>query len=782
MLRRLAPGEHEYDLCIIGAGPAGLTVAAELAYSGLRVCVLESGEEKRGPFADALKEVLNEGLAIKPESRVRALGGASLTWNGRSARLDPIDFESRPWSPGWPFGREVLEPLEVRAGAYRFPAVDEFLRSEGPEGEPRGWRHLQEKVFVMTLPTYRYGSLKYLFDRAGFDLAMGATVVRLEVESGRVVSAVCRSEGGAESRVRARAFVLAAGGIENPRLLLNSNLGNEHDQVGRYFMNHTKCHSGYWCLSRRLPLRSLYTPQTEGPRMNYLGLRLTEEFQRAHGLLNSYVGFEPRLGFVQRVACALGRRILPPSTDLLRSMSRPRTVRLSWHIDMEPQAENRVVLGEKRDAFGMPMASVRHRLSSRDMDTIRALWKELGDDVGRNGLGHLSGSPEEVIADLTIDASHHLGATRMGRDPVTSVVNTDCRLHTVENLFVAGSSVFPTAGCANPTMTIVALALRLADHLGELLGARRAETAAPGGRKRIVIIGAGRRVSEDVVPALESLGDAFEITGLYARSPGAVFGRRRRYDVRPLQESTANLKEADFVYLAVPRGAVVKALKNLAPTPRAELVIDTPTPLSRDFLQALRRFRKVHVAEDSACLPWLDAVRAWYGKKSQAGPREIDCDRSVFRYHGIALLKVLAGTPGAPARVRSGRRRGRVLRLRVGDARARIVQDRDYAKGKLTLDGSEIRLLCAGESCTGFEIEGTQSSLTPDESILMGGVLPGDTVVTRMLHLKRVGLARMLAMAARGEDPWPLAEGINDARVDHMLQRFRIFLRLGTSR
>ena len=145
-----------------------------------------------------------------------------------------------------------------------------------------------------------------------------------------------------------------------------------------------------------------------------------------------------------------------------------KTIRLRNFMEMEPDPENRVLLGEEKDACGQPVPVVRHRCSELDRRSLVALHETLVDEVARNDLGQLiSRLHEEDPWPIDLDASHHMGTTRMGDDPRNSVVNSDCRLHAIDNVYLAGGSVFPTSGCANPTFTMVALSIRLAEHLGE---------------------------------------------------------------------------------------------------------------------------------------------------------------------------------------------------------------------------------------------------------------------------------------------------------------------------
>src|SRR3989344_1672648 len=321
-----------YDLCIVGAGPAGLAIAAELAYRGLKICILESGTEKRSVYADALKEVESEGLPIKPNSRERVLGGASSTWGGLSALLDEVDLEQ------WPIQAAELAPYLAALGAYRFPHPEEF---KDKKGELRLRSPLEEKTFVAVRPPYRFAVLRSIFNREGVDLYTDATVVQVVHNAGEVTQLLCKTSAGGTFEVRAKTFVLAAGGIENPRLLLVSDIGKELP-VGRYFMNHPKGYAGLLHLSEPLSAKSSYLNQVNGSRIMYAGLRLSPDYQQEKGLGNSYVGLEAHLPHLfARAWYKLTRHT--------------HTVRLRWFSDMEPQKENRVLLSERRDAFGVPL-------------------------------------------------------------------------------------------------------------------------------------------------------------------------------------------------------------------------------------------------------------------------------------------------------------------------------------------------------------------------------------------------------------------------------------------
>lgn len=542
---QLAP----YDVCIVGSGPAGMTVANELADTGLRICILESGQLRFTKHGDTLRTVTSEGIPIKSYSRERVLGGASTTWSGLASPLDPIDFEPRPFLrySGWPIARDTLLPYYERAvTGYGFPPLELF--------EPEGfgsikahddrrfcWTALEEKTFLAAIKPQNFGQLwQHIFERSNMDLYLDATLIQLESEvpaaedskALRIARGVVRTSTGDTVVVEATIFVVATGGIENARILLNSRdlcphgLGNEHDQVGRYFMNHPKDPHGLIRLTQ--PLRELpyYFGCLYQGYAGYGGLRLHETVQQEKACLNAYVRFEPLFPwsdnrgvealiffvkhskfFLNKWKARAQEKIVsvrdyaetgddtPLQNDRksaldwimlvvallvhfpmvvryvfarLRAGAHPliHVIRLRNFMEMEPDPDNRVMLGDAKDVYGQPIPIVRHQTTDVDRQSLIVLHRTLAEEMRQNGLGELVSALEDSTPwPITYDASHHMGTTRMGTDRRTSVVNPDCRLHSVDNVYIVGSSVFPTSGCANPTFTIVALAIRLADHL-----------------------------------------------------------------------------------------------------------------------------------------------------------------------------------------------------------------------------------------------------------------------------------------------------------------------------
>lgn len=536
-----------YDVVVVGSGPAGTTVAMELADSGLRVAVLESGGLRATPRGDALKRVASRGLAIKDWSRERVFGGASTTWAGLSSPLDSIDFEDRAIVKHgrWPISRDELVPYWKRATRYRFAEWDRFgpsgfatLRDEGAL-RPK-WSHLEEKTFLACAQPQDFGrEHRENYERsATIDLWLHATVTAVRGGSPSASHLEVRDSAGRSFRFAGRAFVIACGGIENARLLLNSRdacaagLGNEHDQVGRCFMNHPKNYHGILELATPVDSLPYWFGCLKDGYAGYGGLRLSEREQRHRGVLNSYVRFEPlfpwsdsrgveslvllakRSSFVLDAWKARRRGEVVELRDysetgddsqlqnekksllgwlgvvfailfdlrrvahyawyrvIARKKPKVKRVRLRNFMEMEPRLENRVVLGAELDEYGSPLPVVEHDVSELDKRSVIELHRELKREFAATGVGKLESDLERAAPwPIDQDASHHLGTTRMGDDRASSVVDRDLRIHGVENVHVAGGSVFPTSGCANPTYTIVALSIRLADHLRARLAA-----------------------------------------------------------------------------------------------------------------------------------------------------------------------------------------------------------------------------------------------------------------------------------------------------------------------
>ena len=489
---RTVPNERtfEADLCLVGAGAAGITIAKELANQGLSIIVLESGGfefdqdvqnlyrgETLGPF-------MPPGEAYLTRARLRYFGGSTNHWEGQCRPLDVIDFEERSWVPdsGWPFPRSHLEVYYQRAASlcqiepfdYR---VDDVLSSR-PALRVGDNDTVETKLFHLSPPT-RFGAVyrRDLVDASDIQVFLHANVVDILANSnGTAIDLLqVRCLTGTELWVRARCYVLAAGAIENARLLLFSNrmqkagLGNQNGLVGRYFLEHLNWIAGSVCLTRPSETMSLYEGASPEPRLGnpaFGALCLSEDVQRRHGLLNAGFLLLPRSsvwGLMEAIGDVASRIDQFGLEDT--SAREPYFAMLYTRTEQSPNANSRLSLSEELDALGKPRLQLDWQLNDSDSENVRESVRVLATELGRSGCGRVSLRITDHNPWPLRPANHPMGTTRMHSDPRKGVVDPDCRIHGIDNLFIAGSSVFPTSGFANPTLTLVALALRLSERL-----------------------------------------------------------------------------------------------------------------------------------------------------------------------------------------------------------------------------------------------------------------------------------------------------------------------------
>lgn len=556
-------------VCVAGAGVAGITLALELERRGIDCLLLESGGLDPEPSTAALNEGDATGLPFRFDDgcRSRYLGGSSNCWGGFCRPFDPIDFESRPWVPhsGWPIGADELAPWYERAhGPLELgPTHYDPERWIGAARNPRLQRirlpggQVEDQVFQFSAPT-RFGT-RYraqLAESRTTRVLLHANVVDIETDADatRVTALKVRSLSGRTLRVVARVFVLAAGGIENARLLLNARgrrsagLGNDHDQVGRYFMDHPRLCAGRVTLAEAAPSIALYDQlfHTLNPAVSAYGTGfgglfvLSPQAQRDEGVLNAQTWFRsiapgessaPAKALMRLKLRSLGGRHEGTSAlaDVGRLLANPfsagafaftrmfhltswvREVRFNTIVEPAPDPDSRIVLGERRDALGLQRAVVDWRLGPLVRRTFDRTWAVIADALARAGVATVDLPAPIEHEDWQVPDRlryyhwghgtlleqadtwprlpdwtwHHMGGTRMHASPRHGVVDRDLRVHGVSNLWIAGSSVFPTGAANFPTMTIVALTLRLADHLATGLGRTTVvagATAVPRGR------------------------------------------------------------------------------------------------------------------------------------------------------------------------------------------------------------------------------------------------------------------------------------------------------------
>jgi choline dehydrogenase-like flavoprotein len=530
------------DICIVGAGAAGIAMALQFVNSKFDVLVLESGGLGPEPQTQALYEGTVEDPKLHSpleRYRERRFGGTTTIWGGRCMPFNPVDFESRPSVPdsGWPISYESVAAFYP--GANRLCEAGEFVYDAGHALPGVDWPMIEgfegtyfssDTLERFSCPTdfgSRYG--KKLRDAANVKVLLHAnvTAIQLDAPGRRVEALTVQTLTGKWFSVRATHYVLATGGLEVARLLLASRdvhpngVGNDRDIVGRYYMchlagtigsikifgpTHTVNHGyqlsdeGIYC-RRRLALKPEI--QREHQVGNFVARlhhpRITDPIHRNAVLSALYLGknfisyeYGKRLHgeerqtwpawarHVRNVAgrpwdlAAFGWHMLRDRKFADRKFpsiiikSKANLYSLDFHAEQQPNFSSRLSLTDDVDALGMPRLKVDWRYTAGDVDTVQRSLQLLREDFQQSRLATFDYDPSAVEFEMTrygAYGGHHIGTARMGADPSSSVVDSDCRVHGIANLYVNGAATFPTSSQANPTLTLVALSLRMAEHL-----------------------------------------------------------------------------------------------------------------------------------------------------------------------------------------------------------------------------------------------------------------------------------------------------------------------------
>jgi choline dehydrogenase-like flavoprotein len=486
--------EREFDTCVIGSGPAGITLARRLAAAGASVALMEAGGLDITEVSQDAYRGTNVGMEYfdLDVCRLRYFGGTSNHWGGWTRALDAVDFLPKPRVPlsGWPIAQLDLDPYRSEADAI----LDVPNATEAPDLPVRQSAYDFHRFQFRFSPPTRFAE-KYRTEIEASDritLVLNANLVDLRLDDAlaTVTGAVFRSYDRADPgfTLRARRFALCTGGIENARLLLNftaqvpEGIGNRTGMVGRCFADHPHFLIAEAVLRVLVREREFYAP--------------TELFIAEQGCLNFGLRLEPRWIWPQELP-ALAREDMPPEdfnillqrlvrdpfidrslTDRLvlpQPTGQTGVVRIAQ--EAAPNRESRVTLGTERDGFGLRRVALDWRLSEIDVATMRTAVTAFGahlaeQQIGRIRVGDwLLADPPRFpgIADDEVGGKHHMGTTRMATDPAHGVVDANCRVHGTTNLYVGGSSVFASTGHCNPTYTLTQLALRLGDHVAGTL-------------------------------------------------------------------------------------------------------------------------------------------------------------------------------------------------------------------------------------------------------------------------------------------------------------------------
>lgn len=478
----------ETDLAIIGGGPAGISLALALAPSPLRMVLLESGAMKfEGPTQELYAGTQSGFPYLKLESsRLRFLGGSSNHWGGWCRPLGEIDFEARDWLPhsGWPIARAELEPYFkraqslVEAGPWVYDRGDAWTKALGtPLLLGEGGVYTSWFQFSRTrggfLPTHfgrRYADDLRRIARLSTYFHANVTGLRLAPDAASLDHLDVATLGGHRFTVKPKVTVLAVGAVENARLLLASNdvsasgVGNANDMVGRFFADHPIPRETATLVVFDGRLASFYPTNA-----NLKGaiLRATfspsQDHQRANQVTGSLTTVENEVKLDE-----LGQAAVATTADALGvDAGNARAFSMGCGMELAPDPNRRLTLSGARDALGTPRLKLAMHVADSNFAHYRETMKELGRQLlaARTGMIRLNQKTHADWLSVMDWGNHHMGTTRMSADPKQGVVDADSRVHGIANLFVAGSSVFPTYGASNPTLNLVALTLRLGAHL-----------------------------------------------------------------------------------------------------------------------------------------------------------------------------------------------------------------------------------------------------------------------------------------------------------------------------
>ncbi len=497
----------EGDICIIGAGAAGISLALEWMNTPYKVILLEGGGFDYDAAMQDLYRGKTTGQRYYPleSARLHYFGGTTGHWAGFCSTFDPIDFKKRDWVPhsGWPIERKNLDPFYVRAhknldlGPYEYSYHYWKDKEPGMESLPFEPDTVWNKIWQFSPPT-RFGT-KYkdaIVNSSNIHLYTYANVIDIiaNENASAIKQVTVKNIAGKEHTVKAKYFVSACCAIQNARLLLASNkqapkgLGNDNDNVGRYFMEHLEIKSAEMWMPDPDPLK-LYAIDY-GKTKWRAELAISEKKQEEYKILNGTASLTPLVAGRQQPAFIDVWKSSDPkerdkSFNKIAEASRKAnskngysSYQLFTRVEQGPNPNSRVTLDTDTDALGMRRATLHWELTPLEKRSIRGIYEIIGQQLGIAAKGrirlmdYLWDENDNSWPEFTGGGWHHMGTTRMGDDPKVSVVDPNCKVHGISNLFMAGSSCYVTAAAPNPTLTLVALTLRLSDHLKNVVAGR----------------------------------------------------------------------------------------------------------------------------------------------------------------------------------------------------------------------------------------------------------------------------------------------------------------------
>jgi choline dehydrogenase-like flavoprotein len=463
-----------YDFCIVGTGPAGITLAVELSNKGYKIALLEAGGLEYSEYSQNFYECESLGHeGWHKLTRLRFFGGTSNHWSGRCRPFERADFDRETINglPGWPINYSEIEP-------YLNPAMKiidlDINRGFQPINKPWGLDNFKPDSSAHSTPTrFKEKYFEQLNSNKSIDCLYNATALDLTLDPAKQsvqTISVSNSTHG-RSSISANNFILCMGGIENARFLLNCNqqisvgIGNINDMVGRCFMEHLNVSLGSFIYKNPDDFSAMqfYTSSNFSAKADIGSSNVTLGIIRK---VKSYGRTKAIKDFFKSLACNMD---VAEKVQFISDFKCPGMGNISTLMEQSPNLDSRIMLSKKRDNLGLPRAIFDWRINDYDLRTIQKVGTTFAKEFAKAGLGNVKLADFVLGQDLNAVKfsrhAHHMGTTRMSHKPEYGVVDENLKVHGIDNLYIAGSSIFSTGGACNPTMPIIQFCLRLADHL-----------------------------------------------------------------------------------------------------------------------------------------------------------------------------------------------------------------------------------------------------------------------------------------------------------------------------